>query len=87
MAESEEDRFERVRVLAAHKGYTLQKHGEGSPVTKYSYSLIDKRTHGIAIDRNEGLDFIEKWLNQVSEERFPKTESATRPAPGFAARP
>jgi hypothetical protein len=71
MAGSEEDRFERVRVLAGHKGYTLQKHGEGSPVTKFSYSLIDKRTHMFVVERNESLDFIETWLNQVSEERFP----------------
>lgn len=69
MAESEEDRFERLRVLAA-QGYTLEKHGEGSPVTTFTYS--DKRTYAIVVDRNEGLDFIETWLNHVSEERFPR---------------
>jgi hypothetical protein len=67
--ESLEAREARLSEWADRKGYTLEKHGAGSPITKFDYSLVDKETFSIVIDSHDGLDRVEVFLNDLPEDR------------------
>ena len=43
VGESLEAREARLSEWADRKGYTLEKHGAGSPITTYDYSLVERR--------------------------------------------
>ena len=47
MGETLEAREARLSELADRKGYTLEKHGAGSPITTLDYSLVNKETFSI----------------------------------------
>ena len=67
MGESLEAREVRVSELADRKGFTLEKHGAGSPITSLEYSLVDKETFSIVIDGHDGLDGVEVFLADIPE--------------------
>ena len=67
--ESLEAREARLSEWADRKGYTLEKHGAGSPITTFDYSLVDKETFSIVIDSHDGLDRVEVFLNDLPEDR------------------
>ena len=69
MGESLEAREARLSKWADRKGYTLEKHGAGSPITTYDYSLVDKETFSIVIDSPDGLDRVEVFLSALPEDR------------------
>jgi hypothetical protein len=69
VSESLEAREARLSELADRKGYTLEKHGAGSPITTYDYSLVDKETFSIVIDSHDGLDRVEVFLTDLPEDR------------------
>ena len=50
MGESLEAREKRLSDMADRKGYTLEKHGAGSPITTLDYSLVEKETFSIVVD-------------------------------------
>ena len=68
MGESLEAREVRVSELADRKGFTLEKHGAGSPITSLEYSLVDKETFSIVIDGHDGLDRVEVFLADIPED-------------------
>ena len=68
MGESLEAREVRVSELADRKGFTLEKHGAGSPITSLEYSLVDKETFSIVIDGHDGLDPVEVFLADIPED-------------------
>ncbi len=68
MGESVEAREVRVSELADRKGFTLEKHGAGSPITSLEYSLVDKETFSIVIDGHDGLDPVEVFLADIPED-------------------
>jgi len=68
MGESVEAREVRVSELADRKGFTLEKHGAGSPITSLEYSLVDKETFSIVIDGHDGLDPVEVFLGDIPED-------------------
>jgi len=67
--ESLEAREARLSEWADRKGYTLEKHGAGSPITTYDYSLVEKETFSIVIDSHDGLDRVEVFLTGLPEDR------------------
>jgi hypothetical protein len=68
MGESLEAREVRVSELANRKGFTLEKHGAGSPITSLEYSLVDKETFSIVVDGHDGLDTVEIFLADIPED-------------------
>ena len=69
MGESLEAREARLSEWADRKGYTLEKHGAGSPITTFDYSLVEKETFSIVIDSPDGLDRVEVFLSALPEDR------------------
>jgi hypothetical protein len=65
MGESLEAREARLSELADRKGYTLEKHGTGSPITTLDYSLVEKETFAIVVDSHDGLDRVEVFLTDI----------------------
>lgn len=72
MGESVEAREARLSEEADRKGFTLEKHGAGSPITTLDYSLVDKETFSIVIDSHDGLDAVEVFLTDIGEDRSPR---------------
>ncbi len=68
MGESLEAREVRVSELADRKGFTLEKHGAGSPITSLEYSLVEKETFSIVVDGHDGLDPVEIFLADIPED-------------------
>jgi len=68
MSESLEAREVRVSELADRKGFTLEKHGAGSPITSLEYSLVEKETFSIVVDGHDGLDPVEIFLADIPED-------------------
>jgi hypothetical protein len=68
MGESLGAREVRVSELADSWGFTLEKHGAGSPITSLEYSLVDKETFSIAVDGHDGLDPIEIFLTDIPKD-------------------
>ena len=68
MGESVEAREVRVSELADRKGFTLEKHGAGSPITSLEYSLVEKETFSIVVDGHDGLDPVEIFLADIPED-------------------
>ena len=68
MGESLDAREVRVSELAERSGFTLEKHGAGSPITSLEYSLIDKETFSIVVDGHDGLDSIEIFLTDIPKD-------------------
>jgi hypothetical protein len=69
VGESLEAREARLSEWADRKGYTLEKHGAGSPITTLDYSLVEKETFSIVIDSHDGLDRVEVFLTDLPEDR------------------
>ena len=69
MEETLEAREARLSEWADRKGYTLEKHGAGSPITTFDYSLVEKETFSIVIDSPDGLDRVEVFLSALPEDR------------------
>ena len=67
VGESLEEREIRLSELADRKGYTLEKHGAGSPITSLEYSLVEKETFSIVVDGHDGLDPVEIFLADIPE--------------------
>ena len=67
MSESLEAREVRVSELADRKGFTLEKHGAGSPIMSLEYSLVEKETFSIVVDGHDGLDPVEIFLAGIPE--------------------
>jgi hypothetical protein len=68
MGESLEARETRLSKLADRKGFTLEKHGAGSPITTLDYSLVEKETFSIVVDSHDGLDRVEVFLTDIPED-------------------
>ena len=68
MGESLEAREKRLSDMADRKGYTLEKHGAGSPITTLDYSLVEKETFSIVVDSHDGLDRVEVFLTDIAED-------------------
>ncbi len=68
VGESVEAREARLSKLADRKGFTLEKHGAGSPITTLDYSLVEKETFSIVIDSHDGLDRVEVFLTDIPED-------------------
>lgn len=68
MGESLEAREARLSKLADRKGFTLEKHGAGSPIGTMDYSLVEKETFSIVVDSHDGLDRIEVFLTDIPED-------------------
>ena len=68
VGESLEAREARLSKLADRKGFTLEKHGAGSPITTFDYSLVDQETFSIVVDSHDGLDRIEVFLTDIAED-------------------
>ncbi|TMK20152.1 MAG: hypothetical protein E6G65_07650 [Actinobacteria bacterium] len=71
VGESLEEREIRLSELADRKGYTLEKHGAGSPIGTLDYSLVEKETFSIVVDSHDGLDRVEVFLTDLPEDRSP----------------
>ena len=69
MEETLEAREARLSEWADRKGYTLEKHGAGSPITTFDYSLVEKETFSIVIDSPDGLYRVEVFLSALPEDR------------------
>jgi hypothetical protein len=68
MGESLEAREKRLSEMADRKGFTLEKHGAGSPITTLDYSLVDKETFSIVVDSHDGLDRVEVFLTDLDKD-------------------
>jgi hypothetical protein len=68
VGESLEAREARLSKLADRKGFTLEKHGAGSPIGTMDYSLVEKETFSIVVDSHDGLDRIEVFLTDIPED-------------------
>jgi hypothetical protein len=68
MGESLEAREKRLSDMADRKGYTLEKHGAGSPITTLDYSLVENETFSIVVDSHDGLDRVEVFLTGIPED-------------------
>jgi hypothetical protein len=68
MGESLEAREKRLSDMADRKGYTLEKHGAGSPITTLDYSLVENETFSIVVDSHDGLDRVEVFLTDIAED-------------------
>ena len=68
MGESLEAREKRLSEMADRKGFTLEKHGAGSPITTLDYSLVEKETFSIVVDSHDGLDRVEVFLADIPED-------------------
>jgi hypothetical protein len=68
VGETLEAREIRLSELADRKGYTLEKHGAGSPIGTLDYSLVEKETFSIVVDSHDGLDRLEVFLTDISED-------------------
>jgi hypothetical protein len=66
--ESLEAREKRLSDMADRKGYTLEKHGAGSPITTLDYSLVENETFSIVVDSHDGLDRVEVFLSDIAED-------------------
>ncbi len=53
MGESLEAREKRLSEIADRKGFTLEKHGAGSPITTLDYSLVENETFSIVVDSHD----------------------------------
>jgi len=72
MGESLEAREKRLSEIADRKGFTLEKHGAGSPITTLDYSLVENETFSIVVDSHDGLDRVEVFLNDIAEDSSPQ---------------
>jgi hypothetical protein len=68
MGESLEAREKRLSDMADRKGYTLEKHGAGSPIRTLDYSLVENETFSIVVDSHDGLDRVEVFLTDIAED-------------------
>ena len=64
--ETEEARENRIRGMAERRGYRFEKWGEGTPITSFTYSILDTQSRSIVVD-HEDLTFIENWLARIPD--------------------
>jgi len=68
MGESVEAREVRLSEEADRKGFTLERHGAGSPITTLDYSLVEKETFSIVVDSHDGLDAVDVFLTDIADD-------------------